>query len=553
MGEKDSLHWADQMARAIVEREQYESQLKEIVKKHGYLVYDEKTPSGKIHIGSGRGWVIHDAIAKALRDIGVKARFVLSSDDMDPYDKPNKDLPESFNQYLGVPFRNIPSPVKGYDSFADYYFKQVTDKFKDFGIECDFESTGERYIKGDFNKTIKKVLDNFEKIQEIYERFYGEKPNTLFFNPICEKCGKIATTWAYEWDEEKELVKYKCEKHHVKWVEGCGHDGEISPYNGNGKLPWKVEWAAKWPTVGVACELAGKDHFTHGGSRSVAIAVADEVLDFPPPYPSTRKKIGKGYEFFTVGGRKMSTSKGAGMGFAESIEYAPAHILRYLLISTRPHAVIDFDPVNKNDLILLHERFDKTERIYFGKEEASESEAKKHKRIYELSHIGKIPSKMPIQISFSFAAIIIQVALDIDKAIDLLKKLGHIPKDVEKKDLKELIERIKFAQNWVNNFAPEQYVFKINDKVPEDVKAKIENKQLECLFKLKAYLKEHKKVDEKVLYDEFYNISRSVDVNPGEFFKAAYYVLIGKEKGPKLANFIVTIGQDKVIELIEQL
>ncbi|MBU1704631.1 MAG: hypothetical protein KJ922_04665, partial [Nanoarchaeota archaeon] len=173
--------------------------------------------------------------------------------------------------------------------------------------------------------------------------------------------------------------------------------------------------------------------------------------------------------------------------------------------------------------------------------------------IYELSHVGKIPSKMPIQIPFSFAAIIIQVVLDVDKAIELLKKLKHIPKDAEKHDLKELIERLKFAENWVKEFAPEQYVFKINEKVPDDVKAKIEPKQLECLFKVKAYLKEHDEVDEKLLYDQFYNIARSVDINPAELFRAAYYVLIGKEKGPKLANFIVTLGKEKVIELIEQL
>ena len=80
--------WADQVADEIIERISKSDLLKSIVKKHGYIVMDEKTPSGTIHIGSGRGWVIHDAIAKALRDKGVKARFILSSDDMDPLDKP---------------------------------------------------------------------------------------------------------------------------------------------------------------------------------------------------------------------------------------------------------------------------------------------------------------------------------------------------------------------------------------------------------------------------------------------------------------------------------
>ena len=46
-------------------------------KEKGYIVYDEKTPSGKIHIGSGRSWIIHDVIAKAMRNIGLKAKFIL--------------------------------------------------------------------------------------------------------------------------------------------------------------------------------------------------------------------------------------------------------------------------------------------------------------------------------------------------------------------------------------------------------------------------------------------------------------------------------------------
>ena len=180
----ESMHWADQIAREIKDRVSKEDVLKEIVKEKGYLIYDEKTPSGSIHIGSGRGWIIHDAIAKAMRDLGLKAKFVLSSDDIDPYDKPNKELPSTFDKYLGMPFRDIPSPEKGYKSFADYYFTLVTDKFEEFGIECELESTGERYEKGDFNAAIKKILDNTSKVNDIFERFYGNRPQKLPFNPI---------------------------------------------------------------------------------------------------------------------------------------------------------------------------------------------------------------------------------------------------------------------------------------------------------------------------------------------------------------------------------
>jgi len=544
---KESLHWADQIAREVKERVENDDILKKVV-KNGYIVYDEKTPSGKIHIGSGRGWIIHDAIAKAMRGIGLRARFVLSSDDLDPFDKMNADLPEEYEKYLGLPFRNIPSPVEGYKSFADYYFSECVEKFEEYGIEADIESTGDRYINGDFNKAIKKILDNADKVNAIYERFYGSHPDKLPFNPICEKCGKIGTTKAYEWDKEREVLKYKCEETLVEWARGCGHEGEISPYNGNGKFPWKVEWAAKWPTVGAIVEFAGKDHFTKGGSRSIAVAIADEILDFPPPYPSTRKATGKGYEFFTIGGRKMSTSKGKGIGFVEATKYAPAKILRYLLIATRPNAVIDFDPVNKNDLILLYDRFDKTERIYYGIDKvANEQEASKHKRVYELAHVGKIPEKMMPQVSFSLCGIIIQVALDVDKAIRLLQKMKHLPDKMSEDETNHVKERLKFAETWVNNFAPEQFRFKVQDKV--DIKIAESHKGLVKHFI--DYLKKNE-IDEEALYEEFYNASRKHGIEPKDFFKTAYLILIGKEKGPRLAAFMASLGKEKIISLFEQ-
>ena len=40
---------------------------------------------------------------------------------------------------------------------------------------------------------------------------------------------------------------------------------------------------------------------------------------------------------------------------------------------------------------------------------------------------------------------------------------------------------------------------------------------------------------------------------PKEFFKGAYKLLIGKERGPLLAKFILTIGLDKFKGLVEQL
>ncbi len=551
---KGLIHWADRIAEIAKKRVDENPILKKVVKKNGYIVYDEKTPSGRIHIGAGRGWIIHDLIAKAMRDKGMKARFILSSDDIDPFDKLNKDLGSKYKEYLGMPFRNIPSPVKGYKSFADYYFSECVERFKEFGIEAEIQSTGEVYDRGLFNQTIKTALDNADKIKEIYGRFsrkgsIGTK--RLPFNPICGKCGKIGTTYAYKWDKEREVVKYRCEPNLVAWAKGCGYEGEISPYNGNGKFPWKVEWAAKWPTIGVVVETAGKDHFTPGGARSVAVTISDEVFNYPPPYPSTGEKIGRGYEFFTIGGKKMSTSKGMGVSFADMTDYAPANLLRYLLVKTRPHAVIDFDPVNTNKIILLYEAYDRTERIYYNKEKAAnEKESEHEKRVYTLSHVGKVRKTMPLQIPFTYAVSLMQITKDVNKAIDIMIKTGHVGKLISNQDKTYVVDRLKFADKWVKEFAPKEYRFELNKTVPASVKRKLSKEQISALGNLAEELGK-KKYNEPELFELFKKIIQENNLNNKEFFEACYMALLNKKHGPRLTGFILTIGQKKVSGILE--
>ncbi|MFH1432820.1 MAG: lysine--tRNA ligase [archaeon] len=555
--EKKDVHWADNIAEVVRERAATDPILKKVVKEKGYIVYDEKTPSGKIHIGAGRGWVIHDSIAKAMRDKGMKAKFILSSDDMDPFDKMNKDLDPSFKKYLGVPFRDIPSPVKGYKSFADYYFSECVEKFDEFGIEAEIQSTGAAYEKGWFNRTIKIALDNADKIQEIYSRFsrkgsIGTK--RIPFNPICEKCGRIGTTYAYEWDPVREVVKYRCEPKLVEWAEGCGHEGEASPYNGGGKFPWKVEWAAKWPTIGVAVETAGKDHFTYGGSRTVAVAISDEVFDYPPPYPSTRKETGSGYEFFTIGGKKMSTSKGRGVSFADMTDYAPASLLRYLLVKTRPHAVIDFDPVGTNKIILLYEAYDRTERIYYGTETVANRKEEEHeKRVYELSHVGKVRKTMPSQIPFTFAAALVQICSEPSGALDTLLRTGHVDKSISKEDKLYVTERLNYAKKWVTEFAPDEYKFIVNKAVPEESRKKIGKTELMALKMFQKKIAQGKEFTEDEHMEIIKGIITELDMKPKAFFAAAYLALLNKEHGPKLATLINMIGQKETAEILRSL
>ena len=84
------------------------------------------------------------------------------------------------------------------------------------------------------------------------------------------------------------------------------------------------------------------------------------------------------------------------------------------------------------------------------------------------------------------------------------------------------------------------------------VRKSLSKEQKQALKILKQRL-ETKDYDEKSLYEDFRNICEETKVGTADFFKAAYLVLLNKERGPKLAGFIMLIGKEKVVKILEQI
>ncbi|MEK7071031.1 MAG: lysine--tRNA ligase [Patescibacteria group bacterium] len=252
--------WVDRTVKKILER-----------KLPLEWVDDMKTPSGRIHVGALCGIVIHDLLYKALSENTDKTTFTYVFDDQDPMDALPSYLDEKkWGQYSGMQLYKIPSPEKGFDSFAQYYAQEFIDVFNSINCHPKIIWGSELYNSGKMNDVIKEVLDNTEKIREIYKKVTKkDRPKDWHpFSVVCENCKKIGTTLVYAWDGTD--VSYRCIPDMVKWAKGCGHEGKISPLNGNGKIPWKVEWPAKWKVIGVTVEGAGKAHMSAGGSHDIA-------------------------------------------------------------------------------------------------------------------------------------------------------------------------------------------------------------------------------------------------------------------------------------------
>ena len=144
--------------------------------------------------------------------------------------------------------------------------------------------------------------------------------------------------------------------------------------------------------------------------------------------------------------------------------------------------------------------------------------------------------------SFSHAAVVAQIFHDEEDAVKSLEKTGHY----SRKEHDMIFERVHRAKIWLKKYAPDDLKFEVQKHIAKDVK--LNEKEKEALHKIAELLKE-KEYNEKTLFEEFYNVTKELDLNAQDFFKAAYKVLLDKERGPKLAPFILALGKEKVVKL----
>lgn len=531
------MYWADRVAKEIIDSGKYKHSLPDESGKP-YWVDDMKTPSGRIHVGSLRGVMIHDFIYKALLHSGQKATFTYLFEDHDPMDELPSYLPrEDWEKYLGQPLFTVPSPDEGYKNYGEYFAKEFQQVFNAVGSEPEIIWVSDLYKIGKMNEGIKLCLDRADVIRKIYEETYKKKlPDNWYpFKVVCPNCGKESTTNVTSWDGGK--VKFTCLVEGIEWTKGCGTTSEMSPFSGDGKfvgkLPWKVEWAVKWTVVGVTIEGAGKDHMSAGGSHDIAKLICERVLNYPVPYSLS-------YEFFLLGGRKMSSSKGLGTSAKEISEIMPPNLVRFLFARTDYRQTIDFDPMGT---MVIPDLFDEYDRCYSSYIDGSDEDLT---RIFEMSQIDKLPDKEKILLP-RFRDIVNYIQMP---NVDILQKYEEIKySKLSETELNLIKERIEYAKIWLAEYAPDEFRLQMSKQLPDRVKH-LSKEQKEFLTKVKNLVEENN--DPESLQLALYNLTKELKVDAKKSFSAIYIALIGKEYGPKAAWFLLSYPKNKVIKRLEE-
>ncbi len=530
------MFWSDRIAKEIIDSGTHKSPT-----DGSYWVDDMFTPSGFAHIGSLRGPIVHDLVYRSLFHVGAKSTFTYIFNDFDPVDGLPPDLMRMADE-LGKPLRLAKSPEPGFSSFAEYFTKDFQKVLVDLGVRADFRSSWDMYHAGIFDDVIRTALDNATKIQDIYQKVSGSKKREKGWLPlqvICEneKCGKLGTTRVHDWDGE--TVAYTCEPDMVKWAKGCGYTGRTSPFADKnnppahhpGKLPWKVDWPAHWKVLGVTIEGAGKDHSTAGGSRDIAKELCRDVFHIENPYNLP-------YEFFLIGGKKMSSSKGLGLKGRDLTSLLPPEVGRFLFTRTDYRQAIEFDPMRTMAIPDLFDEYDRCWQAY--NTDGDENLV----RAFELSQIGKLPKKNPALFLPRFRDVANYMQLP---NVKLYEKFSEIKKGLLTEEENELFnQRVQFASIWLGRFAPLDMRMQMTESLPDEAKS-LSIKQRELLRAVVTILRKKEILSPDELLSELFAIVRSLEIHATEAFQAIYLSCIGKTHGPRAAWFLLQYPKDQVI------
>jgi lysyl-tRNA synthetase, class I len=500
------------------------------------VVNDSKTPSGRVHVGSLRGVIIHDVIYRALKQAGQPVKFLYGVDDYDALDTVPKYLDQAtFSPYLGEPLCNVPSPGPGASDYAKYFMGEFLEVFNYLGVQPEVYYLRDLYRTGRLNEHIDRFLQKADLVREAYLQVSkAQRPDDWRpFNVICEKCRKIATTVVTDYNGQE--VFYTCQPNAMEYVKGCGHSGWISPFDGNGKLPWKVEWVAKWQVLGVTIEMAGKDHSQKGGSRDVANAICRKVLDRQPPMHSA-------YEFILINGTKMSSSKGVGASAKEVAALLPPELLRFLMLRTQPRTAINFSP-NYETITRLFRDYDNLIDKYRANPELSED-------LMSLLYAQPDEKIDPFQ-PFDFSTLISLLQLP---HLDIQQEIAkRSPANVSDLDRQQVDQRIQVGRKWLEDYAdPEEKLELYVDTMPSTA-SQLDVVQINYLQKLIPTLQELSAWDGDTLQTALFAVSKdeSIGITQPIAFQAIYRCFTGKERGPKAGALLSYLDRDLVIQRLQ--
>jgi lysyl-tRNA synthetase class 1 len=372
--------WIDKIAHDLVSREQKLGRNTDLIRVESGL-----GASGIPHIGSMGDAVRAYGVTLALQNLGYKSELVTYSDDMDGLRKIPYGLPEYLKNEIAKPVSEISDPFGDcHTSYGAHMSSLLLEGLDRVGVRYKFQSGTEAYKKNMLSAQIDTILRNSDRLGIGIQAMIGQDKynQTLPYFPICRNCGRLYVAKAERYLSEEKKVSYSCSDTRIgnQIVKGCGYYGESNINNGNGKLAWKVEFAARWQAFDIKFEAYGKDIMD---SVRINDWVSNDVLGYSHP-------LHLRYEMFLDKiGQKISKSKGNVLTPQMWLSYGTPESLLLLLYKR----VTGTRHVSLDDIPSLMDEYDYYEDLYFGIiSEENRTKLAKLKGVYEYINHLKPPS-----------------------------------------------------------------------------------------------------------------------------------------------------------------
>lgn len=484
------------------------------------LVESGASPSGTYHMGHLREILTCDAVLLELRRRGRLAKHVHFVDDLDALRKIPVNIPTEFEQYLGKPLCDIPSPDGKASSYGDYFLVGFVESAKALGIEMEVVRSHEKYRSGYFVPAIEKVLSRLEESKKALETISGRKLDDSWA-PL--------QVMANGYLKNRSFISIDTENKTLKCSDSNGDVTEVKYDDGQVKLDWRLDWPGRWWLMKVNVEPFGRDHASAGGSFDTGKQIMKDVYEAPEPLPVP-------YDFINRAGdtKKMSASKGTGIAADEAVKVLPPEVLRYFVLGSAPSKRLYFDQYEGTvklvdeyaELLANDQKTEDEEHTLFictrGNEET-------------------VVSRVP----FSHLVASYQSALkDEDATIKIIDRTEH--GNLTDKEKEILGRELEFIDAWLQKWAPDEVKFELLESVDM---SKFDSKVVEYFNSLAEKISgAPDDADGEWFHKAIYEFKDTSGLEPKELFRSLYQMLIGKDAGPRAGWFLSLLPRDWLVK-----
>ena len=333
---------------------------------------------------------------------------------------------------------------------------------------------------------------------------------------------------------------------YVHWVARHGVEGKSDIRTAEGKMPWRVDWAAKWGIHGITCEPAGKDHGAAGGSYDTGIPIC-EMLGSEPPHKMV-------YEWIQLKGMgPMSSSSGLTVGPMDALALVPPEIMRYVIARSKVGRHIDFDTGPA-----LFTTADEYERLVANPPSGSDDDLSRRQQVARDTQLGALrlsqkqrgvdASDSIAGVSFRHLSMLAQIKSSDDDVWESLRKSGHLEGDPED----SLTGRLRRMRNWVDGqHFPSDAKIEIRSSISEEARDNLTEEQLGFLSALGAEFDDCDWTEAEI-GSCIRSVAAETGVGGRNAYVALYWAILGKNHGPKASSLIAEMDSASVMSLISR-